>query len=1207
MQMSSYLSKVALFALAYYVTGRLGLLLAVPPGYATAMWPPSGFALAGILILGYRYWPGVLLGSFAVNLFTSFDPSNASSMLLSGGIAVIIAGGATLQATVSAWLCRRWIVFPNVLEQTGDIGLLLTLGGPVGCLINSFIGVGTLTVFGLIPLEKSPFSWLTWWVGDTIGVLVFTPIVLLISNKGAQVSNQRKKVAGTVLVGTFALTVAIFIGARDSEHKRQLDSFERKASLITTELDDKFLSYRDAIYGVTLLYRSSQNVDPDEFRIFAAGVLERHPGMRGLTWAPKIRNSDRQLFEAAQRRQGFPGFRIMEQAGRQLVAAAQRDVYFPVTYIEPFVEELRGFDNNSEAIRRRTLEKALDQGTGQATPRLSLIQREKDGYGMLLFRPIYQNGKPANTVEERRRNIEGFIVGAFILPELIAASLKNIEHNDVEFYITDDDSPLEKQLLYDSRTVDHKESQTALPSHPQDMHWQRQISVAGRSWTIHFIQTQAMLLVHQNWTVWLVLAGGLLFTGLSGVFIMMFSARTDIVRRLVEQRTQQLKRSQEATELLRSIAVDASEVRTVEALIHAVLESVCDYVHWPVGHAYRYDPDKKWLASTRCWHMENEATFSLFREISERNEFVSGIDLPGRVLRERKPVWIENVAVDGNFPRAKEMAPTGLRAAFAFPVLVKNEVSLVLEFFSVQALAPDPDLLALLDGISAQLSRAIERTLVEQELHKREVRHQQLVDGVQDYAIYWLDLLGNVESWNTGAERITGYAAKEIIGQHFSKFYTTDDCKDGLPQKVLDTVLVSGRFEDEGWRVRKDGSRFWASIAIAALHDHQGMLTGFAKVIRDITERSRVEQALKASEESFRLAMEHASIGMALVDVDGRWLKVNDALCKLIGYSEQELVRIDFQSITHQEDVQTDLEYVRQMLAGAIQTYQMEKRYLHKDGHTIWVLLSVSLVRNADDSPKYFVSQIQDITQRREMDRVKSEFISTVSHELRTPLTSIRGSLGLIVGGAAGVLPEKTLQLLQVAFRNTDRLTLLINDILDIEQVDSGKLSLDLAEHPLSTLIEQVVEANRSYAQNCNVEFVIRKPLPRVSVIADAHRFAQVLANLLSNAAKFSPPRSVVEISVTTEDARCRVAVKDCGPGIPEEFRARIFQRFSQADSSDKRAKGGTGLGLAISKALIEQMGGTIGYASTPGAGAIFYFELPRPATTPTEASVTAA
>jgi signal transduction histidine kinase len=235
----------------------------------------------------------------------------------------------------------------------------------------------------------------------------------------------------------------------------------------------------------------------------------------------------------------------------------------------------------------------------------------------------------------------------------------------------------------------------------------------------------------------------------------------------------------------------------------------------------------------------------------------------------------------------------------------------------------------------------------------------------------------------------------------------------------------------------------------------------------------------------------------------------------------------------------------------------------------------------------------RDISDAKRADRLKREFVSVVSHELRTPLTSIRGSIGLVAAGTAGELPAKAKQLLDIAYRNTDRLAALINDILDIEKIEAGKTLLELRPTLLAPVLEQAIEANVGYAANYEVRLHLHQPAPHALVQVDAHRLLQVLANLLSNAAKFSPRGAVVDVTATVIEHRVRVCVRDDGPGIPLEFRSHIFQKFSQADGSDTRNQSGTGLGLAISKALIERMHGTIGFESEPGCGALFFFELP--------------
>lgn len=241
-------------------------------------------------------------------------------------------------------------------------------------------------------------------------------------------------------------------------------------------------------------------------------------------------------------------------------------------------------------------------------------------------------------------------------------------------------------------------------------------------------------------------------------------------------------------------------------------------------------------------------------------------------------------------------------------------------------------------------------------------------------------------------------------------------------------------------------------------------------------------------------------------------------------------------------------------------TYEVEHQRKDKSLYPI----EISMHLSANESPPVFVAIVQDITEHKKIERMKNELISTVSHELRTPLTSIRGSLGLIVGGVAGELPPQVKALVDIAHKNSERLILLVNDILDMEKIEAGKMEFQFTSIELMPLLYQALEANCAYGKQFNVSYELENDLPDIMVNVDANRLMQALANLLSNAAKFSFAGDKVTVAVMVSDKRVRVTVKDHGGGISEQFHSQIFQKFAQGDSTDTRKKGGTDLGLSI-------------------------------------------
>ncbi|MCW4148204.1 response regulator [Halomonas sp. 18H] len=373
-------------------------------------------------------------------------------------------------------------------------------------------------------------------------------------------------------------------------------------------------------------------------------------------------------------------------------------------------------------------------------------------------------------------------------------------------------------------------------------------------------------------------------------------------------------------------------------------------------------------------------------------------------------------------------------------------------------------------------------------------------------------------------------------------------------------------------------------------------------------ERKVADDAIRNAERFLSNILEAASeVAIIATDTVGVVTAFNKGAEHMLGYSKSEIVGKQTPAIFHlQTEVNVRSAQLKTAFGKPVEGFRVfvekaerdgsevrEWTYVHKDGRHVPVSLVVTPMRDDDGDISGYLGIAEDITERKRADQMKSEFISTVSHELRTPLTSISGALGLMMGGGAGELPDKAQKLLTTAHRNSKRLAHLINDLLDIEKIAAGKLHFDMQLHALMPLIEQAMEANRSYGSHRGVTLSLAGDTPDVLVNVDAHRMLQVLANLLSNAIKFSPDGDIVTLSVEASDSKVIVSVIDNGPGIPAAFREKIFQRFAQADSSDTRAQEGTGLGLAITRELVEHMGGHVDFESSEGKGSRFFFELP--------------
>ena len=912
------LLSVLMLALAYFVTGKLGLLLSTPPGYATIIWPPSGIAIGALLLFGADLWPGVFLGSLILNGVVGHAWSltghvwspNSGLALTPTLIAVGIATGSTVQALGVRLLIQRWMRLPIELTNTRDVALLLTLCGPIGCLVAATCGVLTLVMAGALPPDKALHNWLTWWAGDLFGVCVFLPLMLVVPGAPTRLRWKGEGLGGLPVAGLLILLLSLgvtFYAWKMVAHyvyEKNAAEFTSLAQESETALLHRIDSYQHVLLGGVGFFQGAGTVSRAQWRTYvdAIDIQRNYPGINGIGWIADVRPQDLQDFTDAVRGQGQENFAVHPET-------ASPD-HFIIEYIEP-VELNREAVGLNIAFEKNRYEAALlsrASGTPVITKPITLVQADMRGPGFLMLVPIYDQGTQGNSLhgsgsvaaatpetpprqpaaQPPAATFRGWVYAAFVA-ESFLKDLTNNQGRALQMQVYDQEQA--NSPIYDSHANPIYAGHTSHVSRIPAFSVRKVLSVGHRHWAVTWLSTPEFETTTRGEEPTLVLASGVLLTFALGGILMVLARRTETVARQVRQKTQQL--------------------------------------------------------------LENEQ------------------------------------------------------------------------------------------------------------------QYQTLVDGVTDSAIYRLDAAGCVRSWNTGAHRLKGYLAEEILGHHFSRFHSDEDRSSGEPARLLTAAAATGHYAGEGWWLRKDGRRFWATFVIYALRNGQGDLIGFANVVRDTTEKHEVEQ-------------------------------------------------------------------------------------------------------------------------------LKSEFISTVSHELRTPLTSIRGSLGLLEAGAAGKLPDKAQSLIKIAHHNSERLVRIINDILDIEKIESGKLTLNVQSIDVAPFLQHALDVHQTYGHKYQVHFVL-DPVPgSLHVSADPDRLSQVIANLISNAAKFSTPGAEVHVRAKPEATYVRFEVEDHGAGIPEEFRSRIFEKFAQADASASRRFEGTGLGLSITRQLVQAMGGTIGFTSREGQGTTFYFDLPR-------------
>lgn len=577
---SPWFLRVVALAAVYWGLGKAGLLLAAQPGYASPLWPPAGVAFVALLVYRSRLWPGVFLGSFLVNAPIAYDASSTiGAALLSVAPAAGTGLAAALQAVVGAALVRRFVGYPSALVSPREILRFLVLGGPVGCLISSTLSIAVLVASGAVLGSEALISWSAWWAGDSLGVLILAPLLLIFLGKPQSIWRRRKYSLGLPLLLTLGGALLLSLYSNALEERRIRLEFERQSAEMANSIRRRMSEALEILYSLRSFYESSVEVDRDEFDRFVWRSSSRHPEIQAIVWAPRVYAAGRSSVEGVARADGLEGYRIWEYSSQgEVVPAGDRPEYFPIFYLEPKEgnERAFGFDLGSEENRVLAMIKTEETGEPAATRPLRLVQETENR----LVTPIYLavSGEMAETpaAKERHDQLRGFVTMVLRMGDVVDDALKVFDSRQFHLDVADVTIQPEGELLYRYRpgaamkdSVDGGGStvegegqgdgagiERALPPIlSEGVKWDVALDVGARAWELRFRPDRSFIYGHRSWGQWLVLAGGLLFTGLLGMLLLIVTGHTARVEALVADRTRELD------EQTRVAVVEASEAR----------------------------------------------------------------------------------------------------------------------------------------------------------------------------------------------------------------------------------------------------------------------------------------------------------------------------------------------------------------------------------------------------------------------------------------------------------------------------------------------------------------------------------------------------------------------------------------------------------------------------------------------------------------------
>ncbi len=524
--------------IAYFIPAKLGFLIALPPDNATAVWPASGMAAAGVLFFGYKTLPGVFLGSLCANLnnFTSFLDFFSVKTLHFVDIAFFIATGAAVESFTVVFIIKRFIGYPSSLSHWRDILILFVIAGMVGSIPSPTIGITSLYIKGLIPLDNYFYSWWTWWIGNSLGIIVCTPILVAMFSPKKYISNKRKLLIVTPLISVFSIVIILFVNASSWEHKKLYQEFKNEAKNTIIQLENKIDRYIEEMSTISNFYLAYDQVTRENFKYLIGILLKNSSEMYSLKWAPKMDVNSKDAFVNSAREYGVD-YTIKKYSGQNSLRKQKYEgIFFPIYYSQS--SELEhddlGYDIYSDPRLTNYIERAITTGKLQISEVMQFIEAQDAPKVIMFFEPVFNHNLNHGSLNAGQNSIKGMIIETFRVNDLFNDFIKTLQKKGIDVQITDNNNGKNQDIIFTS--FDDK-SVYSLTSNSI-------ISFEDKSWNVAFKQKTEYLIAHKEWHLWYLLLAGLLFTAISAVLTMVITGYSENIEKLVNKKTKDLKESE---------------------------------------------------------------------------------------------------------------------------------------------------------------------------------------------------------------------------------------------------------------------------------------------------------------------------------------------------------------------------------------------------------------------------------------------------------------------------------------------------------------------------------------------------------------------------------------------------------------------------------------------------------------------------------------